>query len=113
MIVFESLIYKMSFLRLTLMTIFNLPEDPELYDVNGRKHAVRKDQVYIMLAIGWASFLLSWMMNILFYLVHPSVLDLHKERSRSRLFVHIFGKKVHLYGFKDINEIDDGKIIHS
>ena len=70
---------------------------------------MRKDQVYIMLAMGWASFFLSWLMNILFYFVHPSVLDLHKERSRSRLFVNIFGRKIHLCGFKDINNMDEGE----
>ena len=48
--------------------------------------------------IGWAAFLVSWGMNILFYKVHPSSVDFS---FREKLYIHILGKKRFLWGYKD------------
>ena len=48
--------------------------------------------------IGWAAFLGSWVMNILFYKVHPSSVDFS---FREKLYIHILGKKKFLLRCKD------------
>ena len=70
-----------------------------------------------MMLVGWAAFLGSWLMNILFYLVvimnaliylliyfykvHPSSVDCDKKRFREKLFIYVQGKKRLLWGHRD------------
>ena len=70
-----------------------------------------------MMLVGWAAFLGSWVMNILFYLVvilhvliylliyfykvHPSSVDYDKKRFREKLFIHVQGTKRLLWGYRD------------
>ena len=70
-----------------------------------------------MMLVGWAAFLGSWLMNILFYLVvilhvliylliyfykvHPSSVDYDKKRFREKLFIYVQGKKRLLWGYRD------------
>ena len=51
-----------------------------------------------MMLIGWAAFLGSWVMNILFYKFHPSGVEFSL---REKLYIHILGKKRFLWGYKD------------
>ena len=48
--------------------------------------------------VGWAAFLGSWLMNILFYKVHPSSVDFSY---REKLYIHILGEKRLLWGYRD------------
>ena len=57
------------------------------------------NQVRMMMLIGWAAFLGSWGMNILFYKVHPSSVEFS---FREKLYIHILGKKRFLWGYKDL-----------
>ena len=43
----------------------------------------------------------SWLMNALFYKVHPSSVDFSKKGMREKLFVHVQGEKRYLWGYKD------------
>ena len=54
-----------------------------------------------MMAVGWMAFMGSWLMNVLFYKVHPSGVDFSKKRMREKLFVHVQGEKRYLWGYKD------------
>ena len=81
----------------------------EIIDVNGRPHSLTQYQVQMILVIGWVSFLLSWISNIIYYKFHPSGVDFNVGRSRSRLFIYFLGKKVKLPGYKEENEIGDVK----
>ena len=58
-------------------------------------------QVRVMMAVGWMAFLVSWLMNILFYKVHPSAVDCSMKGVREKLFIHVQGKKRFLWGYKD------------
>ena len=78
----------------------------EIIDVNGRPHSLTQYHVHMILVIGWASFLLSWISNIIYYKFHPSGVDFNVGRSRSRLFIYFLGKKVKLPGYKEENEMD-------
>ena len=54
-----------------------------------------------MMAVGWMAFLGSWLMNGLFYKVHPSAVDCSKKGVREKLFIHVQGKKQFLWGYRD------------
>ena len=54
-----------------------------------------------MMAVGWMAFLGSWLMNLLFYKVHPSSVDFSKKGMREKLFIHVQGEKRYLPGYKD------------
>ena len=80
-----------------------------LIDVHGNPHKITREHVNSMISIGWVAFFFAWMMNILYYMVHPSDLDFCPRRFRSqkaklcllphlsyprdKLFIHICGKK--------------------
>ena len=54
-----------------------------------------------MMAVGWTAFLGSWLMNILFYKVHPSSVDFSKKGMREKLFIHVQGEKYNLWGYRN------------
>ena len=83
----------------------NFSDNMEIRDVNGRPHCLTQYQVQIILIIGWVSFLLSWLSNIIYYKFHPSGVDV--GRSRSRLFIYFLGKKVELLGYKEEMEVEE------
>ena len=64
-----------------------------LIDVNGAPHVLTEHQVWVMITIGWVSFLAAWLMNLLNYKVHPSSV---KFSTKEKMFVYIFGKKYNL-----------------
>ena len=51
-----------------------------------------------MILIGWLTFLLAALMNILFYKVHPSFVDFKPKRFKERCFIYLFGKKIFFLG---------------
>ena len=53
------------------------------------------------MAVGWMAFLGSWLMNALFYKVHPSAVDCSMKGVREKLFIHVQGKKRLLWGYRD------------
>merc|ERR1719350_705615 len=74
-----------------------------LVDVHGRVRLLTDHQVHVTLVIGWVSFLLSWMFNIMYYRVHPSAVDFNPSRARARLFIYILGRRVKLPGYRADN----------
>ena len=78
-----------------------------IVDMNGRFRPLTGHQVHVTLVIGWVSFLLSWMFNIMYYRAHPSAVDFHPSRSRARLFIYILGQRIELPGYRAANFIDD------
>ena len=67
----------------------------------------------MILVIGWVSFLLSWISNIIYYKFHPSGVDFDVGRSKSRLFIYFLGKKVSMPGYKEENEVGDVKVVEN
>ena len=74
----------------------------KLIDVNGYSHELTPRQVRMMITIGWVSFFLSWLMNILFYAVHPSEVDMNLNRLKRKCSIHIFGRKFFAFDKKGI-----------
>ena len=68
-----------------MATLAYATEDMMLIDVHGNPHKMTRDQVTTMIIIGWVAFFSAWMMNILYYKVHPSDVDFSPRRFRSQM----------------------------
>ena len=87
----------------------NVTDEMKLIDVNGNPHVMTPRQVGVMIIIGWASFLLAWIMNIMFYKVHPSSVDFSLSGLCKKMFIYICGRKISLgCSGQDETEEDDG-----
>ena len=68
-------------------------------DISGNDHPLRRPHVIVMLAVGWACFLASWMVNLAYYKVHPSAVDVFSLSDKRKLYV--FGTDVFSSGNKE------------
>ena len=82
----------------------NMNEDVEIVDLNGRPSYLTQFEVYMILVIGWVAFIISNLLNIIHYIVHPSKVDFSLSRLRSRLFVYILGERIELPGYLSVFE---------
>ena len=98
---------------MSVSTSLNLSDNMEIIDVNGRPHSLTQYQVHMILVIGWVSFVLSWLSNIIYYKLHPSGVDFNVGRSRSRLFIYFLGKKVNFPGYKEEKESGDENMVEN
>ena len=92
-----------------MTTEVSLTDDMKLIDVNGITHELTKFQVRMIILTGWLTFLSSWIMNILFYMVHPSSVDINPGRFRNKCFIYIFGKKKYILGQTDKGKNTENK----
>ena len=81
------------YLRLTVTTEIFMTDDMKLIDCNGYKHDMTKRQVRIMYAIGFTAFILSWIMNLCYYKVHPSAVDFRPKTFKEKCFIYVLGEK--------------------
>ena len=77
----------------------NMNEDVKIVDLNGRPSYLTQFEVHMILVIGWAAFIISNLLNIIHYTVHPSQVDFNLGRLRNRLFVYILGERIELPGY--------------
>ena len=70
-----------------------MTDDMKLIDVNGYKHDMTKRQVRIMYTLGFIAFILSWIMNLCYYKVHPSAIDFRPKTFKEKCFIYILGEK--------------------
>ena len=82
----------------------NMNEDVKIVDLNGRPSYLTQFEVHMILVIGWAAFIVSNLLNIIHYTVHPSQVDFNLSRLRNRLFVHILGERIELPGYLSVFE---------
>ena len=87
--------------RLTISIEANLSDRMRLIDVNGNSHPMTKHQVRMMMLLGWVAFLFAWLMNILFYKVHPSAVDFSPKRYKEKCFLYVVGKKMDFFSTKE------------
>ena len=73
-------------------------------DINGNDHDLTPHHVHVMLGVGWASYLGSWIINIAYYKFHPSAVEFQLSRSKLKLFM--FGIDVFSSGKKDQPEFE-------
>ena len=96
--------------RLSVSTALSFSDNMEIIDVNGRPHSLTQYHVQMILVIGWVSFFLSWICNMIYYKFHPSGVDFNVGRSRVRLFFYFLGRKVKLPGYREEKEVEETKV---
>ena len=79
--------------RLTITTEIFMTDDMKLTDVNGYEHDLTKRQVRNMYMLGFSAFILSSIMNLCFYKVHPSAVDFRPKTFNEKCFIYVLGKK--------------------
>ena len=81
---------------LTVSTFVNMDHSKalNLTDVNGMEHAIEPYHICVMLALGWTCFFSSYVMNFIYYKIHPSGVDFKKKRFRNRLHFYICGFEI-------------------
>ena len=66
-----------------------------VYDVDGRRYELSTSVGYTIIIISWASFILSWLINLLDYtFIHPSMPDTDLGRFPSKLVIYILGRRI-------------------
>ena len=59
-------------------------------DIYGNAHDLTPHHVRVMLGVGWACFLGSWLINIAYYMFHPSAVEFWPLSGKRKLYV--FGR---------------------
>ena len=77
----------------------NMNDDVKIVDLNGRPSYLTKFEVNMILLIGWAAFIVSNLLNMVHYTVHPSEVDFNLSRFKTRLFIYFLGKRFELPGY--------------
>ena len=81
---------------MTVSTFVNMDHSTTLTltDVNGMEHEIEPYHICFMIALGWICFFSSYIMNFIYYKIHPSGVDFKKERFINRLHFYICGFKI-------------------
>ena len=78
-------------LRLTLDTVAKAKNDQnQLYDVNGNLEHLARWQVNLLIIIGWVSYIISLILTVIYYAIHPSA---PMKTLDTKLVVHVFGRR--------------------
>ena len=77
---------------MSIQTGLNIREGMTIKDIDGIDHDLTPHHVHVMLGVGWACFLGSWLINIAYYKVHPSAVDVFSFSNKRKLYV--FGRDV-------------------
>ena len=64
----------------------------KIKDIYGNAHDLTPHHVRVMLGVGWACFIGTWLINIAFYKFHPSKVDVFSLYDKKKLYV--FGRDV-------------------
>ena len=84
---------------LTVDTVLKKTEGMIIRDIYGNPHNLRSHHVNVIIGVGWASFLGSWVINIAYYNIHPSSVDMFSLSNKRIL--HVFGWDVFAKGRKE------------
>ena len=80
--------------RLTALTSLNITGDMKLIDVNGNSHEFTSYHVHMMMIVGWVCFIIAWILNIVYYFLHPSAVDFELSRLHEKLKIPVFGNYI-------------------
>ena len=73
-----------------------MSNDMKLIDVHGVEHKFARHHINWMISIGWLSFFLAAVLNIIYYKLHPSAVDFNLGRMQRKLFLNIFGRPMYI-----------------
>ena len=85
-------------------TELNIREGMTITDISGNDHDLSPHHVRVMLAVGWACFLGSWLVNIAYYKFHPSSVDVFSLHDKMELYV--FGENVFTKNERITEDVD-------
>ena len=80
--------------RLTVITSLSITDNMKLIDVNGNSHEFTSYHINMMMAVGWVCFILAWILNIVYYFLHPSAVDFKLSTFNQKLKIPVFGRTV-------------------
>ena len=89
---------------MSVLTELNLREGMKFIDTYGNDHPLTPHQVRVMLAVGWACFLGSWLVNVAYYKFHPSSVDVFSLHDKMELYV--FGENVFTKNERITEDVD-------
>ena len=82
----------------------------KIIDVNGLEHGITCYHISMMMLAGWICFLLSSLLNIVYYAIHPSGVDFNKERFYRRFYFYFCASKIVICGSTDRHRNHDGQM---
>ena len=77
---------------MSIQTGLNIKDGMTIKDIYGNAHDLTPHHVRVMLGVGWACFLGSWLINIAYYKFHPSAVEVLSLYDKKKLYV--FGRDV-------------------
>jgi len=103
-IIYNMLITCLSF-SLTVWTVVLLQEKESVFlkDSNGVKQQIDPSVIYFTLGISWVGTLLSWLISICFYAIHPARVGFNL---RDKCHIWCFGTKIELLCSKE-SDVDE------
>ena len=84
---------------MSIYTGLNIREEMTIKDIYGNDHDLKPHHVHVMLGVGWACFLGSWLINIAYYQFHPSAVDVFSLSDKKKLYM--IGRDVFSSGKKE------------
>ena len=84
---------------MSINTGLNIKEGMKITDIYGNAHDLTPHHVHVMLGVGWACFLGSWLINIAYYKFHPTAVEVFSLSDKKKLYV--FGTDVFSSGKKE------------
>jgi len=76
---------------------------------DGVKYILTSDNLAFIIGLSWGSLLLSWILNGVYYKIHPSSVDISPSRLGDKLHLYVFGRKISFTVEDDGNENEDNK----
>ena len=81
-------------LRLTIAIVLSITDDMKLLDVNGAEKKLTRSDVHWMMVTGWFTFIIAWILDIIYYKLHPSAVDFNPNRLRRKLSLFVLGQNI-------------------
>merc|ERR1712154_668282 len=99
-------------LWLTIHTVLRMDDGMTIVDETGRVHDLSVATVRTMIGTGWGAFIAAWLLNIAFYKVHPSAVDLEVSRFRNKMVINVLGEQKRIMkAAKEEDETIEGVVI--
>ena len=81
-------------LSFTIAIALSVTDEMKLLDVTGAEKKLTRSDVHWMMVTGWISFIIAWVLDIIYYKLHPSAVDFNPNRLRRKLSLYVLGQNV-------------------
>jgi len=101
---FYYIIVFMLQIGLTLYTVAITKKDIIMVNTVGKTYIFTPSHVFITLGVGWAAFGLALVFNLVYYVLHPSQVNV--KNIKEKLVVSVFGYEINLMNYEWTCRID-------